>query len=91
MTNPFLAFAVDDHIFDQIFTESKNAEQTYTEPAGELKIKRRRIMHVKSFGRGANHPSFFLRKFFNKLTVPRFQKLYEDHPHILQRMIERAE
>jgi hypothetical protein len=48
-------------------------------------------MHAKSFGRGANHPSFFLRKFFSKLTVPRFQRLYEEHPHILQLMIQRAE
>jgi hypothetical protein len=90
MSNPFLTFQCDDQM-DEIFTESKNGEQEYTEPVGELKIQRRRITHARNFGRGANHPSFFLRKFFSKLPVERYQRIYADFPEILQRVLEKGE
>lgn len=89
MSNPFLVFEVERA--DEIFTETKQDEQTFTEPVGDLKIKRRRLVHKRNFGRGANHPSFFLRKFFSKLPVERYQQVYADFPNILQRVLENGD
>jgi hypothetical protein len=91
--NPFLNFAYENQA-EEIFLETINAEpvSTYTmgEPLNENRIKRRRIRHKRNFGRGANHPSFFLRKFFSKLTCEKYQKIYEDYPHLYDRISEEA-
>jgi hypothetical protein len=78
--NPFLNFAEDDDQLDVLFLDNKMSDQGSTDPVLQLKIKRRRLRHIMNFGRGANHPSFFLRKFFSKLSDEKYKTVYNDHP-----------
>jgi hypothetical protein len=41
-------------------------------------IKKRKIIHRVNLGRGANHPSFFIRRFFNHLKDPEYRGIYRD-------------
>ncbi len=60
-----------------------------TEDFGK-KIKKRKIIHQANFGRGANHPSFFLRQFFSCLKDKEYQRLYEGRKGVLERVLKRA-
>ena len=42
------------------------------------------------FGRGANHPSFFLRKFFSYIEDETYSSIYKDYPKIHHQLITKA-
>lgn len=88
--NPYICFTSEPIGDEDLFSDLSHDKSPDTQTHNLYRIKRRRIVHKKKFGRGANHPSFFLRKFFSKIENERFQKVYEDHPEILSKMMKKS-
>jgi hypothetical protein len=46
---------------------------------------------VKNFGRGANHPTFFLRKFISMMSTDKYRDFYVDFPQLYDHLLEKLE
>ena len=49
-----------------------------------------KTQNKKRFKRGANHPSFFLRQFFTKITGYRYQHIYQEYEDDLDSVRNKA-